>query len=459
MNPRGYFGPLLIFDGIHVGDFPVASFSFVGFTTGAQIFCTRTRARYYYDKQCTAAVDGLFVVDVAGGGGRLLRIAGGDPHWQQQLAWYIDPDGTHGGDDENDGLTASTPIRSMREWRARIQGAYYTSSALIHALSGTSDLDYGDVSGFTTPTDSSIFVAVVGAATVLANGTGTLTGVTMRAGNSKGTITDSAQSWAAHGLVSSTSGVRMVRKTSGAWHAFIQQAVSTTEALITRPTNVSETPTATPANLLSAPQVGDAYEVCSLTSWPSLRAKPGGRVRGYLLDHGVGREQAFDLIISVLCGWSTGFAGELRAAGTTIYTSFFASTVSVNGPFVPNSCGFNGTVQVQLGATLNWNTLENQFLAPLAVRHGGVIGAAGTLVFFDLGSTAPVGADFASTLQLESVVGSGMTGKLITANRAVVYGAAGVTATTTDLAPFQLNGVSSATVPQVDSTAGGAIWA
>jgi hypothetical protein len=98
-------------------------------------------------------------------------------------------------------------------------------------------------------------------------------------------------------------------------------------------------------------------------------------------------------------------------------------------------------------------------LAPLAVRHGGVIGAAGTLVFFDLGSTAPVGADFGSTLQLESVVGSGMTGKLITANRAVVYGAAGVTATTTDLAPFQLNGVSSATVPQVDSTAGGAIWA
>src|SRR6185295_163988 len=102
-------------------------------------------------------------------------------YWQTQTVWYIEPDGTNGGSDGN-------------------AGEEFTASCLIYPLSGSTNDDDGDISGFSTPSDSTRFIAIVGTATVLDGGTGTLTGALTRSGNGKQTITDSSQAWATNGL-------------------------------------------------------------------------------------------------------------------------------------------------------------------------------------------------------------------------------------------------------------------
>ena len=407
---------------------------------------------------------------------RWVRLQWQNPTWQAQLHWAIDHDN---GDDENlgcgttDAAALTVPLATTAEWRRRIDGARFTATVQVNVRRSnvtTVDDDDGLFVGFTTPIDSTIRVDVVGLAVVLTNGTGSLSAVQTRTGNLKQTITDAGQTWAANGLISSTTGNRMVRKTGGAWHAFVVQAVSTTSVMITRPTNCSETPSATPGNTQVNPAVADTYEVCSLTPWPEIRTAPGGRVRKYLLDTLAsttpsatnGRIQAFDIVIAALCAWRIAFSTNQQDS-VTLATCNFASTASFREASTAQSCGFMNTLVFQNGGAMNWQTLENLLVGVngvIQVRHGSTVDCCGILVMHDQVGSTLLFVDFGGRISLQqgSIVGSGSTGLVLLAADGQISGGANATVGTTSVAPYSLNGIASNTLPMVDEVAGGAIY-
>jgi len=446
------------------------------------------KAPWVLDRSAQAAgltIDNITITGVVGEpNSRWIRQQWQNPDWQAQTHWAIDHDN---GDDENLGCGANdaaallVPLRTTAEWRRRIDGAYYRSVVTVSVRRSNLtivDEDDGNFSGFATSADSGVSVDVVGVATVLANGTGTLSAVQTRSANLKQTITDAAQTWAANGLVSSTTKNCMIRKTNGAWHAFIVQAISATEVMITRPTNVSETPSTSPGNTQVNPAVNDTYQVCSLTPWPQIRTQAQGRVRAYLLDYiaattpSAANNQTVSAAFGhrhILCGWRIAFAATLQPGGVTLFTCNFASTVNVSqGNFTPASCGFLAAVVISFPTIISWEGLENLFVgtaATLSVRRGSQLTVTGILAMFDFGANTPLFIDtlgvldFRGASSASSMVGSGNTGKLIqVVEGGIVYQASNILAATTDTAPYVLNGISGTSLPMVDGVLGGAIY-
>lgn len=435
-------------------------------------------APFRLDRSALAAgltVDHITVEAVLGEpNSRFVRLQWQNPTWQAQIHWAIDHDN---GSDENlgcgttDAAALLVPLATTAEWRRRVDGAKFTATVQVNVRRsnlGTVDDDDGLFVGFTTPIDSNFSVNVVGVATVLANGTGTLSAAQQRNLNTPQTITDAAQNWAGNSLISSTTRNCMVRKTNGAWHAFVLEAISATQVLISNPTNVSETPSATPADSVTEPVAGDTYQVCSLTPWPEIRSAPGGRVRKYLIDTvasttpsaNAGRLQSFDIVLAVLCGWRVQYACNQQDA-VSVYTSNFAAAVTL-GSTVPRSCGFMAAVSLQNGFSLNLQTLINTFVlaAGIQVRHNGALDCCGIMYFHNLGATIPITVDFMSRVSLINgqLFGTGMTSQLLGSDRcSQIYGAINAQAATTSGTRYVLDSITGDTLPMVDIMTGGAI--
>lgn len=418
-------------------------------------------APFRLDRSAQAAgltVDNITIEGVLGeANSRWVRLQWENPAWQSQATWFVS---RLNGSDENTGLTIGSPLLSIAEWRRRIQGAHFTQNVNIRTdVNGSTVADDGDFrTGFTTEGSFSVFV--VGIATVVPNGTGTLTAVQPHTANVKETITDAAQNWAGNSLISVPGANRMIRKVGGAWHAFVDQTISATEVMISPPTNCSESTAVNPTDVRTHPAINDAYEVCQLSPWPTLQTGLSGSVRGYLLDHVAGTVTAGSRIVAVLCGFGAATIG-LLPQGMSCFTCNFTNQLAVNqGTVTPLSCGFMSNVLVS-NSRCNWTGLENLFLGALIVASIGAV-RTGNMMFFDLGTTPPLIVGDASIVELrntDSVVGTGMTGNLVEVDSGgVVLGASKITASTTDTVPYVVNSFDSNTLPLVDAIAGGGIY-
>ena len=155
-------------------------------------------------KTGTDAVDGITIIATLSGTGRWYRLPVGSALWQHQVQWYLDEGA---GNDENDGLTLLTPIKTFDEYRRRV------GTMIAPGLTVYMDL----LSNVTLPivvdmemTQSSLWIR--GKRTLLYSGSVTAYQAFNYATNTEAQITDAALpvSWTASGLVN-----KLIEVTSG----------------------------------------------------------------------------------------------------------------------------------------------------------------------------------------------------------------------------------------------------
>ncbi len=412
------------------------------------------KAWFYLDKFSSLTADPDRVIAPTTGGGFWVRDeSGGHPFWQAQTTWYIDPAGTNStpGNDEADGLTSSTPIKSMAEWRRRIRGAVFLSNVVIHPLSSSTNNSDGIMDSFRT--FGAATVVIIGTTTVLFSGTLTA-GTSAYAGNNRGVIEDtSLTSWTASGAISTTGGgSRFIRKFGADIQADIISDLGSKKAMIGVTTTTSETTISPVSNAGATFAAGDAYQVVSRLKWPRVYTN-GGRVQVQCMDiSGATSTLLWSTSDTyVLCGFLTSMT---TLGNVTFVKCLFLSTVVTNdgAPFF-ESCSFLATVQIN--SQCNLNGFTNVFVnATLQSLHGGQL-TAGNVLAFDNTSTV-ISASRLGQVEFSggSMAGSGNSGKLVTtASGSYVTSAALITASTSDPLPYSVNGAAYA-APVVDSGTG-----
>jgi hypothetical protein len=403
-------------------------------------------------------------------------VCDGDPYWQAQTVWYMDPAGTNAtpGDDEADGLSSSSPLKSMAEWRRRIQGAAFTGNGpVIHALSGSSVADDGMFCGFTTP-GLTTYVRLLG--TPVTTGlSGTVSSYVAYSGNTRGQFTDSSvpASWTASGAISSSTGSRFVRKTgTGVRHyAPLLKDLGSKTVQFGIVVDWDETDAVTTRQTETNFANGDTYEVVSLPTWPSVQTLGGNVI-----------VQCFDLLglATPQFAQSISDAGQLRYRlcgfhqnqsfvsnnAIVIYSSVFCATPPAGlgatgaGILLINSAVTNGLVQFNYGAW-DWGVNAPNVIVNSEFRlwHGFTAASlGGGLRCFDC--VAPlVSVRHRSTIKLTgTIVGSGNSGSFVQADSgSIFYGAANITATTSKAFPWSVNLVDYA-APVVDAGSGDGIY-
>lgn len=122
------------------------------------------------DKSGTLAVDGITCIMTRSGTGRWIRRPLHHPQWLARSAWYID---AVDGNDENDGASAMTALKTLKELTRRWGKGWYLDHAVtIHILRDLLDDDRGDLEGTIGASGSLECVGGYGALR-----TGTFTGV------------------------------------------------------------------------------------------------------------------------------------------------------------------------------------------------------------------------------------------------------------------------------------------
>ncbi len=94
------------------------------------------RSFFYLDKTSTLTANGISIITASGGIGRWIRNEEASKYWLSQIVWYWDPSNITGlANDENDGLTSTTPIRTYDEIDRRIGNAMMLNGPTINIMS------------------------------------------------------------------------------------------------------------------------------------------------------------------------------------------------------------------------------------------------------------------------------------------------------------------------------------
>jgi hypothetical protein len=86
--------------------------------SGISIYVQSLKDEFILDKSSHALVDGITVIATLSGVGRWVRRINPSPQWSYQNTWYIDPSNIL-ANDENDGYTVSTPLKTIAEFGRR----------------------------------------------------------------------------------------------------------------------------------------------------------------------------------------------------------------------------------------------------------------------------------------------------------------------------------------------------
>jgi hypothetical protein len=403
----------------------------------------------------------------------------GSAKWWGVTNWYIDPAGTNPtvggsiGNDEADGLTNKTPLKSMAEWRRRINGAVFTGNGpVIQALSGSTVTDDGLFYGYTTP-DLTTYVRVIGTP-VVTGLSGTVSSYQPYSGNTRGQFADTAipVSWTASGGISGASGSRFARVVgTGVRHyapLLTDMASKTVQFGIV--VDWDETDAVTLKTVETNFANADAYEVVSMPTWPSARAISGNV-----------QLQCFDILGSVAPTFrkSHSFSGLLRyricgfpqntILGSSNAAAFYSCAICMPSPVgltitgsnvTFTNCSLSNSAIFELGGgPSTWTGTTNVVAnAELRFWHGSMVGALGALRMFDC-TTALVSIRHMSLARLAgSIVGSGNSGALVNCDTGgLFYGASLITATTSAAHPYTISGVNHDTAAV--ETSGDAVYA
>jgi hypothetical protein len=386
---------------------------------------------------------------------RWLRLQWQDVFWKSQLTWFIDPaNSTALASDENDGLTAITPLLSTAEYRRRVFGANYTASPTINFLSASTVTDDGNFTGIK---GTAIIFNIIGTP-VKIGATGTIdAAVVPFAGNGRYTITDTSENWTTNGWVSTATNPRLVRNTAKTKHAWVKSYLGGGVASISQPTDASETAGFSNSNVDFVN--GETYEVCSIPTLPTLQmdVNSGLTIVVRCMKITTGPLAPSGTLFGVLAGIVPASAMAWTESGTTpaFFNCFFGGVQSFFAIPIFRTC-------LALGASLQFyksidNTTNSLDLQNSGVAANGVAGSIGLLRAFDC-TGAVFTARYGASPLVEGLVGTGNTGKLLVATKSVIYGGGTATAATTDANPFQLNAAVGAVTPVVDAVAGGAIY-
>lgn len=343
--------------------------------------------------------------------------------YASQATWSIDESNVTGvASDANSGVDDAHPLLSIDEFVRRACTSGRTGTTIVRWLSNTThsrvNLFQATTGSTALPIPDAPAIIFQGVPTVLR--TGTLTGAT----STPWTVSDSSlpTSWSASGLVSTTSGTRLIRTADRTKHAFIgyENVAKTAQ---TSPANGYLSPATTwqPMGTPSAAFVnGDAYEVLSLPKFPTVTPPDYGATHGATVFSYLDMDAILGGQVEIRnCGFPTSFPslnaatrsgnhqfhGAIFMQGISLTSSFFSNTID-RAMFLGNAAigSYNG----------DWNGQVNVVAkgAWLQMNHAS-LPRLGTIYVYDCTANPAIQVTNNSQCTLDALHGSGNTGVLI----------------------------------------------
>ena len=231
---------------------------------GTHVYVQTLEQFFVLERTSTATPDGITIVAAQQGGGNLLRIIAHTPRWTLQRTWFV-----HAllGNDENDGATAATPVRTGAEIVRRLPYIDF-ADYLINLLSATDDGNFDFNPKFTG--NAGVATVTPNAATITIRGQRTLTSigvVTAATATSPGTNAQATVTGA--GITAALIG-QLITLTSGVLAGFQATVLSVTGNTATisnwfNPANVPTTGGAYSVGAVTTPTAGDAISLVTNT--------------------------------------------------------------------------------------------------------------------------------------------------------------------------------------------------
>ncbi len=356
---------------------------------------------------------------INGPAGQWTRMGIPNRAWRAQATWSIDESNVSGlASDENTCADDTHPCLNGDEFVRRMGTVVLAQATTVRWMSDTThySIDLSGISGgnqsATTPATNFPLV-VIGVPTVVRSGT--LTGAT----DAPWSVSDSAlgTSWSASGCLSTSTGVRLIRKTDKTKYAMMgYEDVAKTAK--TSPTNGFSETFGTAGTVSVSFATSDAYEVLSLPKFPRVNA--AGSVPGFtgnyfmLLDmtnvYGGSVETRF-------CGWRAfgGFNAQQRAGFMFVKGGIMVAGGTFGGGLttVFSRSIFLGGVMQTFAWTGDMNGLVNVVAkgGTLQVTHGSM-GRLGIVYAFDCTGIAIQLTNLAIST-IDQIHGSGNAGVIV----------------------------------------------
>lgn len=201
---------------------------------------------YIFDPNSALTADGITVIAPQTGSGRWLRQFWGHDFWRNQATWYID---STNGNDEADGSSSGTPIKSLKEFTHRLARRSYATALAINIL-GTSFTDSLTQIILELPPTGTL--TITGTQTVTATGTITTASSAVASTNTPAKVQDTnVADWSTFG------GARLLFTSTR--QTFIGSDLGNGEARVVPWTAVSGLGS-------SPPTAGTAYSIADLTT-------------------------------------------------------------------------------------------------------------------------------------------------------------------------------------------------
>ncbi len=343
--------------------------------------------------------------------------------WQSQTTWSIDESNITGvASNSNSGMDDTHPLLSIDEFVRRVGATGNAGTHVVRWLSDTTHVhvNLAPISPGSTllPLPETYPVLVfVGVPTVLRSGT--LTGAT----DAPWTVSDSSlpTSWTASGLVSSSSGTRLIRKTDLTKHAFIAYENSAKTAQTSPTDGFTTANTWLPIGTASASFAnGDTYQVLSLPRFPRVTppdysAAYGATVFQYLDMDGILGGQ----VEIRHCGFR-GVIPDLNASTRSgvhqYHGAIFVQGLIASAHYASNSMDRTLMMgQVTLGSyngDMNTHTNVIAKSGQVFVVHAS-LPRLGTVYVYDTTNNPVIQISNNSAVTLDALHGSGNTGVLV----------------------------------------------
>lgn len=134
---------------------------------GARVFVESVDSPFILHTTSTAVVDNITIASVLGlPAARWERLPTHSYKWEARTTWYVDPANVTGtANDENDGATSPTALRTWGELGRRLYGALLSVNPTVNLLSDTPNNDPFIPNGINTTSFKSI--TIVGSPTVI----------------------------------------------------------------------------------------------------------------------------------------------------------------------------------------------------------------------------------------------------------------------------------------------------
>lgn len=355
--------------------------------SGIEVFVNTVKAVFYLDKTSSLSNDNITVVACAAGG-KWIRQPFTSLHWHGQTTWNIN---ASTGNDENDGTSSGTAIKTIREFNRRVEGAIFNSNVTINILSNITDANEV-FEGFSTI--DGIVVRVIGTPSVVYNGT--ITSIAGGSGNDAWDVTDLSHSvsWDDSECISNlTNGGRMIRRVGTACRGWVLKDLGSKTARISWTANTAETVN-TFASATASFVVTDTYEVVSLPSFPTVSAPANAEMEYRLLEfvNPVTLSSNAGACSIVLCSFKDNIV--LNSKVLIINSCFLHDGTTTNvfaHDTIALACAFLGDggdiLTLPTSAVCNWITGFNTFQG-VGIYVDGAKFRTGTLYFYDCDDTS-----------------------------------------------------------------------